>query len=138
MNTTINLPQLPADLRARLDALRKDIAAYIDSIDGFPENGDVIVQVSTDHKYPPKFVLANTRRVVELEWSYEFYADLHPVNAKGKLTKRTDHPRFHDNLLEHRDASDPALLYERGSGESYRMLGKHVDYDLEIKPKAKK
>lgn len=132
MNTTINLAQLPADLQTRLDALRADIETYLATIDGFPEDGDVVIEASGLRKRPRKFALTHVRRVAKLEWDYEFVVNLDFLNVKGEMK-----PYFDDDLLEPH-VLDPELLYERGSGESYRIIGKHVDFDLEIKPKAKK
>jgi hypothetical protein len=138
MDTMINLPQQPADLRARLDALRKDIAVYIDSIDSFPEDGDVIVQVNTNHKYPPNFVLANTRRVVELEWGYEFRTDLHPVNAKGELTKGTDHPAFTTTFLSIATQVNQSCFTRMEAASITAFSGSMWTTISEIKLKAKK
>jgi hypothetical protein len=101
-------------------------AAYLDSSDGFLEDGDVVIEASGFRKKRRrKFVLTHVRRVPKLEWDYEFVVDFEFLTVTGEMK-----PRVHGAILEHSYARQPDLLYERGSGEYYRILGKHVDYDL--------
>jgi hypothetical protein len=127
--TSLKKTDLPMKLQQRLKALERDIEAYLGQ-EG-PKPGDVLV----GRRF--KLVISHVRPVAELDCDGGFEIQAQRLNSKGKFIGSYCPANGKEVFFEcdstWKGTDCEPFIREHGSGAPFRVVGQHVNYDLEYK-----
>ena len=113
-----NLPELPPELKQRLEDVIEDLRIYLKGRPGFLETGTILADekgnrhILLDLDVLEFAVIYLENGIVQSIKKDGTFSDKWPVRSQPWSRQDTEH--FDDN---------------KGSGETFKILGKYVDYD---------